>query len=183
MVWEIFETWVKGGNEGNTIKIWLCLTISITVLSPNKAGHMLLLIIQLSGSTEQQWWTLTDNSCSQRVGTIKGAGKRSPSCTLNWRGAHKDTPMGQHRQVTRAHCWQQCERAEGMWESRNKWEAGGSPLSGMAAAVYTGSTAVYSTKCAVMFFMTQVAFPDSPFRTGNYRITDLSGSVCIMLEQ
>lgn len=47
MDWERFEIGVKGGKEGNTIKIWLCLTISIAVISPNKSGHMLLLIIQL----------------------------------------------------------------------------------------------------------------------------------------
>lgn len=79
---------------------------------------MLLLFKQHSGNREQVMNSNSDSSCSWRVRTIKEVGKRSPSSTLNWRGAQEDipmcdTPMGQHRQVTKTHCWQQQERAEG----------------------------------------------------------------------
>lgn len=61
MDWERFETWVKGGKEGDRIKILFCLTIFI---SPNKSGHVLLLIIQLSGNREQVMNSNSDNSGS-----------------------------------------------------------------------------------------------------------------------
>lgn len=58
---ERFETWVEGGMEGNRIKILVYLTISIAVIAPNKSGHMLLLIIQLSGNRGQVMNSNSDN--------------------------------------------------------------------------------------------------------------------------
>lgn len=58
---ERFETWVEGEKEGNRIKILVYLTISIAVISPNNSGHMLLLIIQLSGNRGQVMNSNSDN--------------------------------------------------------------------------------------------------------------------------
>lgn len=76
-------------------------------------------------------------------------GKRSPGCTLNWRGA-QETPQGQHR-------WQRLA-AGTAGKSRRHVRKQNQMMRGrrisfvrLAAAICPESTAEYSTKCAIMF--------------------------------
>lgn len=68
----MFETWFRGGKEGNRIKILLCFTIYIySSHIPKQVGPLLLIILR-----EQPMNSYNANSGSERIRTIEEVGKR-----------------------------------------------------------------------------------------------------------